>query len=186
MSPRNESMSKAKKELRRHIRDLQMQYTDEELNIRSQLVLNRLTEHPALVNASTVLSYWPMPKELNTTLVNKELKKSKRVLLPVIDGNDLILKEFTSEQDFNTSNKYSICEPIGPAFNDYESIDVVIVPGVAFTENGHRCGHGKGYYDRLLPKMDQAHTIGVCFDFQLLENVPTDSHDVLLDEVIAF
>lgn len=63
--------------------------------------------------------------------------------------------------------------------------DVVIVPGLAFTLGGERVGQGGGWYDRFLPETrNECTTIGVCFAPQVLDAVPTDIHDVVLDIVI--
>ena len=78
---------------------------------------------------------------------------------------------------------YGILEPVGELFNDYSSIDLVIVPGMAFDHAGHRLGRGKGYYDRLLPQLTKAYKIGLCFDFQMTDNVPHDEKDVVMEEV---
>ena len=65
-----------------------------------------------------------------------------------------------------------------------ESFDLVIVPGVAFDRQGGRLGYGKGYYDRFL---DQSHAfrLALAFDFQLLETVPTEIHDVPMDGILT-
>lgn len=64
--------------------------------------------------------------------------------------------------------------------------DVIVVPGLAFTADGRRCGQGGGWYDRFLPnRRPDCTTIGVCFAPQLVDDVPTDAHDVVLDMVIT-
>ena len=64
--------------------------------------------------------------------------------------------------------------------------DVVIVPGLAFTADGARLGQGGGWYDRFLTAVrDDCVTIGVCFDEQLLPEVPTEPHDVVVDVVVT-
>ena len=69
--------------------------------------------------------------------------------------------------------------------DDLDAIDVVIIPGVAFTRDGKRLGRGKGYYDRFLPKLSTAYRIGVCYDFQLSDTLPTESYDQKMDLVIS-
>ena len=67
-----------------------------------------------------------------------------------------------------------------------KDIDTVIVPGLAFDRNHHRLGRGKGYYDRflsILPK--RVTTVGLAFDFQLTESLPTEAHDMRLQQIIA-
>ena len=75
-------------------------------------------------------------------------------------------------------------EPCGKVFTDYDSIDVAIVPGMAFDQQGHRLGRGKGYYDRFLQSLPSVKKIGVCFDFQKVESVPAEAHDVVVDIVV--
>ena len=60
-----------------------------------------------------------------------------------------------------------------------------IIPGVAFDRHGARLGRGKGYYDRLLPQLSNAYRIGICFPFQMLEHLPSEPHDVLMNEIVS-
>ena len=107
----------------------------------------------------------------------------KQILLPVVIGNDLELRLYTGPQDLK-KGAYGIEEPVGEPFTDYASIDLAIIPGVAFDVHGNRLGRGKGYYDRLLPRLPHIYKIGICFPFQLLEEVPTEALDVRMDEVL--
>ena len=68
---------------------------------------------------------------------------------------------------------FGIKEPTGETFLEYDKIDLVIVPGVAFDRTLNRMGRGKGFYDRLLPKI-KAPKVAVCFDFQLMEKIPAN------------
>ena len=64
--------------------------------------------------------------------------------------------------------------------------DLVLVPGVAFSRTGHRLGRGGGFYDRLLSgRARNAYKLGICFASQLLDAVPTEEHDAVLDAVIS-
>ena len=69
-------------------------------------------------------------------------------------------------------------------FTDYAAIDLAVIPGVAFTPDGRRLGRGRGYYDRLLARFARAYTIGLAFPFQLLEDIPTEPHDIKLNEIL--
>lgn len=79
---------------------------------------------------------------------------------------------------------YGILEPsqIKPA--DENDIDIILVPGLAFDRSGGRMGFGMGYYDRFL-KNSRAVKIGLCYDFQLLDSIPSESHDVPMDFIIT-
>jgi 5-formyltetrahydrofolate cyclo-ligase len=135
--------------------------------------------------AGTVLLYHPLPGEVDTTmLLDKALLMGKRVLLPKVVGDELELRIYTP--DSLQQGAYSIMEPTGELFpvDSYHEIELAIIPGVAFDRLGARLGRGKGYYDRLLSQMPNAYKIGICFPFQLLERLPSEPHDVLMNEVI--
>ena len=76
-------------------------------------------------------------------------------------------------------------EPSGEPFTDYNSIDIAIIPGLAFTQDGKRLGRGKGYYDRLLAQMPSVYKMGLCFPFQLVQDIPMNENDILMDEVFV-
>ena len=65
-----------------------------------------------------------------------------------------------------------------------DEVDLIIVPGVGFDSCGNRIGHGKGYYDKLL-KNSKASTIGLAFEFQVIEKIPSEKHDVSIDMIVT-
>lgn len=104
----------------------------------------------------------------------------KRLLLPRVEASGIVAA------DGNTpwvASKFGVQEPSGPAVG-VDEIDLVIVPGLAFTLAGDRLGYGQGYYDRLLPTVS-APTVGVCFDDQLVDEMPVAAHDVRVGAVIS-
>jgi len=67
-----------------------------------------------------------------------------------------------------------------------ETIDLILVPGLAFSKDRHRLGRGGGFFDRLLAgRAAGAFKLGICFSFQVLESVPTESHDIVMDAVVT-
>jgi 5-formyltetrahydrofolate cyclo-ligase len=80
---------------------------------------------------------------------------------------------------------YGIMEPLACGAVEPCEIDVMVVPGVVFARNGERMGRGKGYYDRYmsLPGF-RAYKIGVCYSQQLVDFIPCEPHDIVMDEVI--
>lgn len=149
-------------------------------------VINRLRKHPRLVNADTLLLYSALPDEVPTqSLIDELVAQGKTVLLPrVVNDTEMELRQYTGMQDLQ-AGAFGILEPTGKLFTDYEKIDVVVVPGMAFDKEGHRLGRGKGYYDRFLAKIRNTYKIGLCFPWQLVDNVPTDEHDILMDEIMT-
>lgn len=175
-------MDMSKSELRQHIREKKRQFTRQQLDELSLSVLDRL--RPRLRDAHIVLAYYSLPDEVNThQLIDELVAEGKTVLLPkVLDGETMELRRYTGRQDLSEGS-FHIMEPVGEPFSDYSEIDLSLIPGMAFDAQGNRLGRGKGYYDRFLRAMS-VRTIGVCFDFQRVDEVPTDENDVAVDEVI--
>ena len=124
-----------------------------------------------------------MKDEVQTHSFIEKWSRTKRIVLPVVVGDVLELRLYTGPDDLATG-AYGIAEPIGEPFTDYAAIGLVVVPGVAFDAEGHRLGRGKGYYDKLLPLI-AAPKIGICFPFQLIEEVPAEPFDIRMDAVIS-
>lgn len=143
-----------------------------------------LERHPAFESANLILLYHSLPDEVNTHAFLNKWRGSKQLLLPVVVGDELELRCFASANNLQ-SGAYNIQEPTGKPFTDIATIELAIIPGMAFDSKGHRLGRGKGYYDRLLPKLKNAYKIGICFPYQLVDDVPTDDYDVLMDEVLT-
>ena len=131
-----------------------------------------------------MLLYHSLPDEVDTHGLVRRWSGQKRILLPVVKGEDLELKLYTGDNHL-TQGAFRIDEPTGPAFTDYAAIDLAVIPGVAFDRRGNRLGRGKGYYDRLLPRIPTANTLGLCFPCQLVDQIPTEAHDIPMDEVLT-
>ena len=172
-----------KKELRKQMARRKKELGAETLKEMSQEVLAQLEVHPAFVRAKTVLMYYSLGDEVYTHDFVERWCREKQILLPVVVGDDLILRRYEGISSMKVG-AYNILEPSGDEFTAYEEIELVVVPGVAFDRHWHRLGRGKGYYDRLLPRTN-CPKIGICFPFQQVEEVPTESFDVPMDGVIA-
>ncbi len=158
--------------------------TAESLQRLSASVMARLEAHPAFLAAETVLLYRSLPDEVDTHALIDRWAERKRLLLPVVKGEALELRLYRPGEAL-LKGRFGIEEPAGAAFTRFASIALAVVPGVAFDRGCHRLGRGKGYYDRLLPQLSAAYKIGVCFPFQLLDEVPTEPFDMPMDEVIT-
>ncbi len=176
-----------KKELRNIIRDRKRQFSPTQLGELSLPILARLSKNARFQAAKTLLLYYSLPDEVNTHLLVEQLAKSgKRVLLPVVmDGENMILREYTGAQDLQ-EGAFHIQEPVGKLFpeSSYPQIEVAVIPGMSFDKQGNRLGRGKGYYDKFLQRLPHIYKIGVCFDFQKSEQVPTEATDIPMDEVV--
>ncbi len=148
-------------------------------------VLRCLAVHPRFVAAHTVLLYHSLPDEVDTRDFVGYWSSRKCVLLPSVKGKDIELHRYAAGDGLE-EGAFGIRESAGAVFTDYASIDLAVVPGVAFDAEGNRLGRGQGFYDRLLARLRRYGTykIGVCFDFQKVGHVPVDAHDIPVDEVL--
>lgn len=174
-----------KQDLRQEIRRRKAACSTEERAALSRLVVDHLLSTPHWQQAQTVLLYHALPDEVATdSLLRSACEQGKRVLLPVVIGDDLELREYGGEGCLS-EGAFHIQEPQGDAFTDYDAIDLAVIPGVAFSVDGIRLGRGRGYYDRLLPRLQHAYKCGLCWPFQLVEAIPSESHDVRMDAVVC-
>jgi 5-formyltetrahydrofolate cyclo-ligase len=173
-----------KKELRRQIRQLKNQLNRTERQAQGELIQQKLEASESFQNASSILLYWAMADEVPTQAIVNKWYKEKAIYLPVINGDDLKIVRYLGGQSLVPGDKYGIPEPKGDAITNEEVIELVIVPGVAFDCNYNRMGRGAGYYDRILRRIPMAYKIGLAFDFQMVERVPVEPHDIKMDEII--
>ena len=173
-----------KKRIRREIRGLKNGVSFEDKTSRSKAILEKVEQLPDFFQAKTVMLYWAMADEVQTSDFVINWAASKRVILPCVNGTDLDLRVFRGVEDLVAGENFGIPEPSGELFTAYDEIDLILVPGVAFDVENNRMGRGKAYYDKLLSSL-KAYKLGVCFDFQLLKSVPTDEHDVRMDRIVS-
>lgn len=149
----------------------------------------RLSHLEAWQKAGVILLYAPIPheKEVDTwPMIERLLEKGKTVALPVTNKKDksITLKVITSKDDTELCDlKFpepkKSCISIPP-----EEIDLVIIPGIAFDQQGNRLGFGHGYYDRLLKKL-HCPVVALAYEFQILHAIPRQEHDVPANIIIT-
>lgn len=107
----------------------------------------------------------------------------KRIALPRVQGDEMSF-HWISGRDELVPGRFGIWEPSPEASPAGFSFDLILVPGMAFDRRGGRLGRGRGYYDRFLASAS-GFLAGICFDDQLVPEVPCDSHDVRMNEVVT-
>ena len=174
-----------KQELRAQVRQYKRQFTQQQLGELSLPIVARIK--PLLQDAQTIVAYYSLDDEVCThSLINELLAAGKTVYLPkVISAEEMVLCRYTGPESLQ-QGAFGIMEPVGDTLSTNTTIDVVLVPGMAFDAEGHRLGRGKGYYDRFLSTLanPRPRLIGVCFDFQKVDVVPTEPCDVSVDVVV--
>lgn len=174
-----------KQELRQEIRRRKAACSVEERAALSRMAIARLFSTPQWEEARTVLLYHSLPDEVSMeSCIQHCHANGRRVLLPVVVGDDLELRIYHGTNQLR-AGAFHILEPVGEAFVDYQQIDLAVIPGVAFTPDGVRLGRGRGFYDRLLPRLTTTYKMGICWPFQLVDAIPTEPHDIRMDSVIC-
>ncbi|MFH1995768.1 MAG: 5-formyltetrahydrofolate cyclo-ligase [Candidatus Omnitrophota bacterium] len=158
---------------------------------KSRAIKEKLFQEKAFQKATCVMFYVSMDEEVDTCgMIDDTLKMGKRVCVPVIMEHikELKVSEVRNRLEDLERGRYGIYQPKESCERSVplNDIDVIIVPGVAFDKKNGRIGRGQGYYDRFLRQLPpDTKKIGLAFDFQVAESLPTESHDVPLDEIIT-
>ena len=173
-----------KKALRKKVKELKRQHTLEQKKELTAPILKKIEESAVFKSSDIIMAYWSMDDEVFTHDFVMKWAEKKRIILPVVNGDKLELKEFKGVDELVAGENFGIPEPKGQIFENPEQIDLILVPGVAFDKNYNRMGRGKAYYDKLL-RVSKAYKFGVCFNFQVFEEVPFDELDVQMDTVVS-
>lgn len=176
-------IKETKKAIRREISQIKKTVPTQLKQDLSDIILAKTEELPEFKNADTILLYYALADEVQTEMfLKKWIKSGKRLVLPVVEGENLILKEY--HPNMIEQGYQSILEPAGTSVIDPACIELAIVPGVAFDACCNRLGRGKGFYDRLLPHI-HCKVIGLGYHFQMVDKIPVESFDRPLDMVIT-
>ena len=180
-------MIKTKKEIRREVKQAVLALSAAEREAQSQRVCEQIKVLIAEHKPATVALFSPLPDEVDVTTLITSL--DCRVVLPRVgdkaDGTpEMEFYDYVSQA--MASGAYGIIEPQSGEPCRAEEIDLMVVPGVAFSSDGCRLGRGKGYYDRYLSREGfRACCIGVCYDCQLREDIPAEPHDKRVEKVVV-
>jgi len=177
-------INEEKKALRKRVRHLKSEISKEEKKAVSDILLKNLEGQKIFRESGIIMAYWSMDDEVNTHSFIRKWAKEKRIILPSVDGDQLLLKEFSLSSGLVAGERYGIPEPEGGIFKESNAIELILVPGMAFDIKKNRMGRGKAYYDKLLNSL-KAVKIGICFDFQVFESVPVDNYDISMDMLIT-
>jgi len=153
----------------------------------SRWIINETLKLEVFQKANIIAAFFPLPNEPQIEPLLKEIMAMKTLLLPRVSSETEM--DFVMISDLEkdlVKGAFGILEPASNLSPWNKSIDLFIVPGVRFSRDGGRIGHGKGYYDRFLLKYPHAYKIGVCFSSQI-ENKPLSlqPHDVKMNYIVA-
>ncbi|MCD7710627.1 MAG: 5-formyltetrahydrofolate cyclo-ligase [Porphyromonadaceae bacterium] len=147
------------------------------------IIRKRIEALPLFEKARTLLLFHSLPDEVCTHEWIREWCKIKNVLLPAVSGEVLTVRPYDAQRPLQ-KGRFGIAEPTGEEITDLSVIDLAIIPGVGFDSHGNRLGRGKGFYDKLLVKIS-APLIGVAYDCQIVDDIPTLPHDIPMSLIIS-
>lgn len=162
-----------------------------EIKEKSREIKEKLYSLSEFKEAKNIMLYVSFNSEVDTIEIIKELliNKEKKIIVPYVVKNNPIL-QLSELKSFNelVPKTLGILEPKDNFIREFshKKLDLVIVPGLVFDQKGHRIGYGYGYYDRFLKKLNKdVIKIGVACEFQIVEDIPEESHDVPMDLIIT-
>lgn len=175
-----------KKTARELVRMKKRQMTAEEIEEKSSRILDRLYQEPCFLNANTLYCYVSYNQEVMTKpILELALEAGKRVAVPKVLGKEMEFIYLNSLDEL-TSGYQGIEEPTGEEIASEKEV-LMILPGLAFDENGNRVGYGGGFYDRYLDKYKQTHftKLAVAFDFQVMDCLEMEACDKQVDVILT-
>lgn len=183
-----------KKGTREAVRKIRDSMPAGEAEQKSAAIAAKLQQLDEYAGAKTVLFYAAKGNEVQTAAAIRDaFAKGKNVLLPVTDANNktiyaAAIANYPDYPDGLEKAAFGVMEP--KLKNPFKgSIDLVLVPGIAFDKRGHRLGYGHGYYDKFLHILRKenpgAAAVALAYDFQIVEVLPTGSHDQRMDVIIT-
>ncbi len=171
-----------KNDIRRKIKALRVMLSEAEKRDAAEEVFSRLEKTAAFIMADHILMYHSLPDELFTHAFLGKWAGRKRFYLPRVNGVNLEILPY--DETRLELGSFHIEEPSGTNTVDPSQLELIVVPAVAYDRKGNRLGRGKGFYDRLLSST-KATKVGIGYEFQLVDELPTEEHDVPMDVVIT-
>lgn len=180
----------SKKNLRKKIISLRDSIPEKQRISKSNIIASKLFKNENYKAANNVLLFYPFGSEVDTRIIiNDALLNKKKIILPRVTGKNIIEIYFVSDPRKELEpGFFGIMEPIlqkcKPA--SLKDVDLAIIPGVCFDRDLNRLGYGGGFYDRLLSKLNkEVLKISLCFNIQIIENVPVSNYDMKVDMIIT-
>lgn len=151
----------------------------------SRIICRKVIETEAFLHASVIYVYMDYNGEVSTKLLIEEAwRMGKRVAAPKVTAPGKMKYYYISSYGDVAPGYFQIPEPVTEAEANEEDA-LLIVPGVAFDKNRHRCGYGQGFYDRYLERHTKHTTIAVAFDYQIVDEVPAGPYDIFPQKLIT-
>lgn len=175
-----------KKEIRAEVKKRRREADEETLHEKSLQILERFRQLSAYKDASLLLAYVDAKREVETRLLMRcAWDDGKKVAVPRVDGDGIMHFYYLRSLKDLEPGAFGIMEPRADCRICEPEEGLLLMPGVAFDEQGHRVGYGGGYYDRYLEKHPHLIHIALAFEFQIFPEVPSEKHDICPDLIVT-
>lgn len=184
-------MDKFKSSLRKSMLKKRRSLSNEEVKKKSEIIISRLMDLDVFKKSKTIMVYLSFKNEVDTyELIEWCFKHNKSVVAPynIPSEKKIIPCKIKNLDDNIQTSSLGVLEPNIQVVKevDLNNIDLIIVPGVAFDKNRNRLGFGGGYYDRFLSRRTKSTpAAAICYDFQLVDEVPIGDFDIPMDMIIT-
>lgn len=174
-----------KKALRAEIRAKKRALSEAQIEACSARLAGLLLAHPLYQAAKSLYGYMSYNQEVRTLPILRQAQTDgKRVAVPKVYGEEM---KFLWLDDLSRTvcGAYGIPEPVGDEPEADDETALILMPGLAFDPQGHRCGYGGGFYDKYLAIHRRHPSIALCYGFQMYDHLDTDAFDIPVDAVIS-
>lgn len=180
----NHSIDKDKQMIRSAARKKRDDLPRENIARWSDEICKILQEQSFFRSFEHICFYHPLGNEVNLLpFAEKAIELGKKIFFPRVNGDDMEFYRVSGLQEF-VQGAFHVMEPVG-ADHICAKDALVLVPGLVFDNCGRRMGYGKGYYDKYFSRNPEYHKIGVCYEMQLIPEVPCDRYDIPMDMIVT-
>lgn len=174
-----------KQEIREQLKKVRKRLEDSDWKQATDKITEKVIQSDAFREATDIFCYMSIANEVGTTgIIEEAWRLGKEVWMPKVSGTDMDFYQVQSLEELRTG-AFGVPEPSGEGEKASAEDGLMIVPGVAFDREGHRIGYGKGYYDQYIRRHPAVITMGIAFDFQLMEKIPVEEQDENVDFIVT-
>ena len=173
-----------KGQIRGVYRSVRNDLSSAQVKIWSDTICNCLVKSEMFLKAKVIYFYYPLGNEVNLLKAAEEaLRQGKIIGFPKTEGSEICFYQIESLDAF-AEGCFHVMEPVSNRLLVVEK-PLILIPGVVFDEQKNRMGYGKGFYDRYVLKVPEAVKIGIAYEAQIAQRIPTEHYDVPMDYILT-
>lgn len=174
----------AKEQIRAELSQKRDAINTDSYNRAEEEIFQQLKQMGPVAERGYFYGYYPLGRELSLLkFLSWALEAGKRVALPKVDGDEMDFYEITSLKEVEKGS-FGVMEPVTKKRVNWQEA-VCLTPGVGFDRQGNRIGHGAGYYDKYFSRHPRLVKVGIAYDFQIVEALPTKKNDIPMEYLVT-